>query len=70
MPAYWCAWNYKNNQETYAVDEVKPHITTMFSIHTAWRRNAMAIDAVDMTMSPHPTYGRKKSNLRRTGGDG
>jgi len=35
----------KNNPETYAVNEfvMEPYVTTMLSIRTIWRRNAVTI---------------------------
>jgi len=29
------------------------HVTTMLSIPTKWRRNAMTIDTTEITTSPH-----------------
>ena len=58
MPAYCCAYNYKNNRETRRRlnSYMKPHVISMIFVPTTWRRNVITIDIAEITRSQHPMY--------------
>ena len=40
----------------HAVDYIRSHVTTMFSIHTRWRHDTMTTDMIETMTSPGPMY--------------
>jgi len=50
MSAYCCAWNYKNDPETYANKTLRNH-NAFYPHNMALQRNM-----VEIMTSPHPKY--------------